>query len=376
MVLHGERLDRPSYAILRSMRDGSSGDVVLADHLVFGRKCVQKTYSTIGLEDAAAHNEPRLLHEIQHDHVAEVLEAQYDPDKADSITFVCVYYEGGSIERALSEGYRFSLHQAVRIATQILDALAFVHNNPKLQIVHRDVKPGNVFLDAARTYARLGDWGSAARMEADGSVAGTDGTPLYTPPEAGPSDGRMTTTGDLYSTAFTLFEMLNGPLDYATIDPAEVDRRLSRGLRARPGQDFVFAPHVPAALRTAVRRGLRAKPSERDESASRFIARLQGVSCIDWTHGQGSGLDGKWVGTWPPGASVARRRTYLVTSRVLRGGGARGRRRVEARQALPGSDRIARFGVDDVTLDADDRAGMDRFFSAVEASAAQRVPAR
>jgi len=99
-MLRGERKDKPSYAILRSLNGGRTGDVYEVDHKVFGRKCVQKTYSTLGLEDALAHQEPRLLHSIEHPHVVEVLEAQYDPEIADAITFVSVFYEGGSIADA------------------------------------------------------------------------------------------------------------------------------------------------------------------------------------------------------------------------------------------------------------------------------------
>jgi hypothetical protein len=65
MALRGEKLDKPSYEILRSLKGGKSGSVHMVDHKVFDRPCVQKTYSTLGLEDAAAHREPRALHETR-----------------------------------------------------------------------------------------------------------------------------------------------------------------------------------------------------------------------------------------------------------------------------------------------------------------------
>lgn len=284
MALRGERKGKPSYAILRSLKGGKTGDVYAVDHKVFGRKCVQKTYSTLGVEDALAHQEPRLLHTIEHPHVVEVLEAQYDPDVENAITFVSVYYEGGSVADALDDDYRFSIHQALRLTVHVLDALAHVHTHDELRVIHRDVKPGNVFLDADRGKAWLGDWGSAARMEADGSVAGIEGSPLYTPPEGGPADGRMAVTGDIYSTGLTAFEMLNGPLDYANIDPATVDRRLSQGQRALPESAFVFAPHIAGSVRSVIRKALRPDPIQRYQSASEFIAALRAARCVDWTH--------------------------------------------------------------------------------------------
>src|SRR3954447_9254142 len=107
MALRGERLDKPSYQILRSLKGGKSGPVHMVDHKVFGRTCVQKTYSTLGLEDAAAHQEPRVLHEITHPNVVEVLEAQYDPEMPDAITLVTVYCEGECVAKAFDQGYLF-----------------------------------------------------------------------------------------------------------------------------------------------------------------------------------------------------------------------------------------------------------------------------
>jgi serine/threonine protein kinase len=375
-MLRGERKDKPSYAILRSLNGGRTGDVYEVDHKVFGRKCVQKTYSTLGLEDALAHQEPRLLHSIEHPHVVEVLEAQYDPDVADAITFVSVFYEGGSIADAFDQDYRFSIHQALRLTVQVLDALAHVHTDDALRVIHRDVKPGNVFSDLVRECARLGDWGSAARMDPDGTVAGIEGSPLYMPPEGGPSDGRLTVTGDIYSTGMTLSEMLSGPFDYANIDRAAVDARLARGQRAVPESAFVFGPHVPAKLRAIVRKALRTKPAERYPSAFAFITAIRSIQCIDWRHVDGVDLDGTWEGSWPPNVHVTGRRQYVVRSSVLGGGRQRGMRRLEAYQAPSPTAKYARFGVPDETVDPDDRAAVERFFAAVEAKAAQRAPAR
>lgn len=376
-MLRGERKDKPSYAILRSLQGGRNGDVYEVDHKVFGRKCVQKTYSTLGLEDARAHQEPRLLHSIEHRNVVEVLEAQYDPDHSDAITFVSVFYEGGSIADALDQDYRFSVHQALALTTQVLEALAHVHVDPSLRVIHRDVKPGNVFLEnGARDTARLGDWGSAATIENDGRVAGIEGSPLYKPPEGGPSGGRLAITGDIYSVGMTAFEMLNGPFDYANISPETVDRRLARGQRALPESAFVFAPHVPSSVRTVIRKAIRTDPSRRYQSASDFITAIRRLRCIDWRHEDGQTLNGIWRGSWPPKTAWRRRRMYLVRSRVLGGGAQRGMRRVEALQAPSVSTAFRRFGIADETLPADDREGIARFFAAVETSVAQRVPAR
>lgn len=369
MPLHGELLAKPSYAILRSLRGGNVGEARLAQHDVFGERVVQKTYSVLGLEDSVACQEPRLLRNIDHAHVARVHEAQWDPDYSDAITFVMPYYDGGSIADAFDEGYRFSLHRSVSLTEHVLDALAHVHTEHGY--VHRDVKPGNVFLDQARECAYVGDFGSAAAMDESGRVSAIEGSPLYMAPECGPQDGETGVAGDIYGVGVTLFEMLNGPLPYADISPQEVERRLAQGRRALPDRAYdQWDPSVPDGLRSVVRKALRANPAERHESCSVFIRRLQGVRCIDWMR-DGDGLDGEWNGSWPPHAREDRRRRYRVTSRVLRGS----QRRLIAVEALPGRS-WRRFGVSDATVAPGDLRAIERFFSDVATRAAHRAPAR
>jgi eukaryotic-like serine/threonine-protein kinase len=368
--LRGERLLKPSYEILRSLRGGNVGEACLARHEVFGERVVQKTYSVLGLEDTVAAREPRLLRAIDHPHVARVLEAQWDPDYDQAITFVMPYYEGGSIADAFDEGYRFTIHRAITLTEQVLDALAHVHT--ALGYVHRDAKPGNVFLDGDRRTAYVGDFGSAAEMDGAGEVPAIEGSPLYMAPEGGPQDSVVGVTADTYGVGVTLYEMLNGPFPYAQISPEEVERRLAAGQRALPARAFEqWEPQVPDELRRVVRKALRPDPADRYQSCSEFIRALQRLRVIDWARADGASLDGEWVGTWPPQQREDRRRSYRVTSRMLRGS----RRRLVAVEALPASA-WRRFGVADVTLGPEDRAGVERFFADVAARARQRAPAR
>jgi eukaryotic-like serine/threonine-protein kinase len=370
MAIRGDRLQKPSYAILRSLRGGNVGEAWLAQHDVFGQRVVQKTYSVVGLEDAIACREPRLLRNINHDHVARVYEAQWDPDYDRAITFVMPFYEGGSIADAFDEGYEFSIHHSIQLTEQVLDALAHVHTTHRY--VHRDTKPSNIFLDAARENAYLGDFGSAAELDAAGHVPAIEGSPLYMPPEGGPQDGAMGVQGDIYGMGVTLYELLNGPFPYADISPEEVERRLARGRRALPDRLFEdWQPWISDGLRSAVRKAIRHDPNDRYQSCSEFIRRLQRIRCIDWGRVNGNGLDGEWLGTWPPQEREDRRRVYRVESRVLRGS----RRRLTAVESLPGSS-PRRFGVEDVTLaDPTDADGVARFFADVDARAHQRAPA-
>ena len=152
--LLGERRDRPTYRILDRLSTGAGDDVFLTHHEIFDGKFVQKTVYMHGLEDALA-NEPAFLHRLDHRRIVPVREAQWDPNEDRAITFVMPHLAGGSVHDALLEGYRFSLHQAITIVIDALDALAYVHR--QFSALHRDTKPGNVLLDAERKHGYLSD---------------------------------------------------------------------------------------------------------------------------------------------------------------------------------------------------------------------------
>jgi serine/threonine protein kinase len=213
-------------------------------------------------------------------------------------------------------------------------------------------------------------------MDDDATAAGIEGTLLYRAPEGGPPGGRVGVPSDIYGAGMTLFEMLNGPLPYRDLDPEQLDRRVTRGLPALPPGRFTFEPHISDQLRRIVRKAMRPKPADRYQSASKFIDAIEQVSCIDWTHTSGEDLGGVWEGSWPLRRTAERRRRYRVESSILRTGPNKGKRRLVAYQQVSASGPPSRFGVEDATPEADDRSAVERFFAAVEAKAAQRVPAR
>ena len=272
---------------------------------------------------------------------------------------------------ALNADYRFSVVQGVELALELLDAVAHVHSVHRY--LHRDIKPANVFLDTEYEHLWLGDFGLAAEMDADGYTGAIQGTPLYTAPEGGSKDGRLGAAADIYSTGLTLFEILNGRFDYETLDYDRVDRRLLHHDRALPSSAFLFQPHVPRQLRTAIRRSIAQREADRYVSALGMGQALRRtLPCVDWRHVQGSGIEGMWEGSWPPLHDPEDRSRYRVESVLLRGG----RRRAVALQRLPRSASFRRFGPLDATWTGDDVGEIEALFNSVAARAAHLRPAR
>jgi serine/threonine protein kinase len=369
--LRGERADKPTYRILDRLGDGRGDDVFLAHHEIFNGKCVQKTVHMHGLEDALASNEPAFLNQLDHPRIVPVREAQWDPEGDRAITFVMPLLAGGSVHDALKQDYRFSIAQAITIAVDALDALAYLRR--EFKALHRDTKPGNVLLDEQHAHGYLSDFGSAATVDANGKAAAVLGTNIYRPPEAR-AVGQVGVDADVYGIGMMLLEMLSGRIAWETLDLEEVERRLQRGLRAVPDSRLEFAPHVPERLRRCVRKAIHRNPKQRYASPEAFITALRKVRCVDWRHDEGVGTTGTWIGTWPPQLPREQRTDYRVTSRMLEAGGQRGHLRLESDFRKPGGG--WRQAVADATAPPTDSVAIARVFAAVDANAAQRSPAR
>lgn len=370
MVLLGEKLERPTYTILHTMREGNTGVCHMAVHEVYGREVVQKTISLLGVADAAAGSEPALLNRLRHRHLVEVWEAQWDPDKklklVKAITFVMPYYPGETVYRALAEGYQFSIGQAVKIACGVLDALHYLHVGENL--LHRDVKPANVMLDVDRVHPYLGDLGSAAFLSDDGDADAHAGTLLYRPPEA--HTGRVGVTGDIYGVGMVLLEMLNGPLPYADIVDDKLRERLESGRAPVAAHLLKPGPHVPGALSLLVRQMIDRDPGRRPQSASDAMRRLQDVTHMDWR----SNPEGTtWQGRWPPAAG-ARGRIFKIEREKIDRGRYAGLIKLTAAWRRPGA--LEWRGLASLTRRVpDEAAALRSFFRDVQEAAVQMAAA-
>ena len=140
-----------------------------------------------------------------HPHVVTVYDAVEDDE---ALHIVARYMAGGSLADRLAAGpdNRLPLAEVLRVGRELADALAHAHAHG---VVHRDVKPDNVWL-AADGGAGLGDFGIAAGA-GDPPEPGraATGTPYYVAPEQAASAAPLPAS-DLYSLGATLWELLAG----------------------------------------------------------------------------------------------------------------------------------------------------------------------
>lgn len=177
---------------------------------------------------------------------------------------VLEYVEGPTLAELIRQHKRLPLDLCLYIAKELAQGVAVVHQN---RILHRDLKPQNVFLSFSGA-VKLGDLGLAHdRNEATTTIAGT---PAYMSPEQVLGQ-EITETSDLFSFGAVLYEMLTG-------EPAFADRTLPATLHHvvnwEPVPITLLRPEVPAELVSVCQKLLAKNPAERYRNAEAIVEHL------------------------------------------------------------------------------------------------------
>lgn len=124
---------------------------------------------------------------------------------AGSMFYVMPWLEGGSMRDKIAAGHAVSAEESVRWLLSLLSALEYLHRR---QIIHRDIKPGNIMFDADGN-PMLVDFGSALNRatKVDTTTQG-EFSPVYASPEQVSGKGKIGPWTDLYSLAATWYELL------------------------------------------------------------------------------------------------------------------------------------------------------------------------
>ena len=259
------------YAVQRLLRPGGMATVYLATEIRHGREVAIKVLRP---ELGAVMGPARFLREIRlaatlsHPHILPLL----DSGEADGLLFyVMPFIAGQSLEDRLRREIQLPVNEALVIARQVAEALAYAHGRG---VVHRDIKPANILLSSGQ--ALVADFGLARALDAADGEALTRsgiamGTPLYMSPEqavAGALDGRS----DIYSLGCVVYEMLIGEPPFHGPTPTVVMARHS--LEHVPGMRGV-RDTIPEAVERAVVKALAKVPADRFATATEFADALE-----------------------------------------------------------------------------------------------------
>jgi serine/threonine protein phosphatase PrpC len=267
------RMEFDGYRILRELHASSRSHIYLAQDLDTGATLVLKIPS-IDLRGDAAYLERFLLEEWVARRVssAHVLKACPPARRRNFLYLAMEYVEGRTLRQWMLDHPRPDLDTVRGIVDQVARGLRALH---RLEMVHQDLRPENVMLDAAGT-ARLIDFGAVAVAGITETASAPDmrllGTPQYTAPEAflgEPGSPR----GDLFALAVIAYEMLSGRLPYGAEvaqcrTPADHKRLRYRSLRE-------VRTDIPSWVDDAIARALQPQPRRRHQDVDEFVFSLR-----------------------------------------------------------------------------------------------------
>jgi len=232
------------------------------------------------IELARFDQEARVLAELSHPGIVRYFDHGTTPNGSPYIAME--WLEGETLEERIARG-TLSPVATAHVAHLVLDALAAAHSK---YIVHRDIKPGNIFLVGRKlTEIRVLDFGIARRLVDDKRLTrkgSTVGTPLYTSPEQARGRADVDGRADIFSLGCVLFEALTGDPPFTGDAPIEVMTKVCAG---RVPEIASRRPDILPALSNLVQsmlnpdRGIR--PASAEVLAHRFAAvvrRLGGIS--------------------------------------------------------------------------------------------------
>jgi DNA-binding response OmpR family regulator len=267
------------YRLESRIGSGNFGTVYRARHLELDQAVAVKVLQTSAVTnpDAMARfrREGITASRVRHPNAVTVLDFGITPRGVAYL--VMELLAGYPLEEEMKDARPLPVSRSLRIAAAVCQALAAAH---RAGIVHRDIKPGNVFLHQAggQEVPKVLDFGIAKiagaavlqqKVTLDGWIVGT---PVYMAPERFGSEG-VTGQADVYSVGVMLYQMLSGHLPFdADSDPMAVAMKHKNDA---PPSLRAWRPDAPAPVEQAILAALAKRPEDRPSAlamASRLIA--------------------------------------------------------------------------------------------------------
>ncbi len=303
-----EKLGR--YNIIRVLGKGAMGMVYEARDPNLDRRVAIKTIKVDNLPEAAIveyearfRTEARSAARLQHPNIVSV----YDSERhGDTAYLVMEFVQGEDLKQHLDSGKRYTLEESLAILRDLLAALDYAHQQ---NIVHRDVKPANLLVEASGR-VKLTDFG-VARIQDSGEATRTKGSMVgtlkYMAPEQVqglPIDARA----DLFSAGVVLYQLLTGKRPFDGDSEFAIIHQI---ISQQPPPPSSINAQLPAALDAVVARALAKDRAQRFTTAREFALALLDAS--------GQALDATAV---PPASAPAGTGGSLGTGSL--GSGSRG----------------------------------------------------
>jgi serine/threonine-protein kinase len=268
------------YRVVRLVGEGGMGQVYEAQHVNINRrfalKLLRREIVTNPEAVARFRQEAWSASSIGHDNIIEIDDFATLPNG--SVYLAMEFLEGQALSERMRASPSLSLEEALGILLQVCSGLDAAHSKG---IVHRDMKPENVFLARkhGRVVAKILDFGIAKVSGAEGSQSLTRtgtifGTPHYMSPEQAlgrPLDHRS----DIYSMGVIMYEAFTGRVPFEAESFMGI---LTKHITAQPTPPRELAPETPVEIEALILRAMAKEAGDRFQSMSEVLSALTAIA--------------------------------------------------------------------------------------------------
>jgi WD40 repeat protein len=277
-----------TYRVRRVLGHGGMGVVFLAEDPHLERSVALKAM----LPNLAASTlaRQRFLREgkaaaaIAHEHIVSIYQVGEDR----GVPYLAMQLlHGESLEQRLERDRVFPVVEVLRIGREIAEGLAAAHD---CGVIHRDVKPANIWLEADKGKVKLLDFGLARAAAVDGQRLTHEGAIIGTPGFMSPEqvNGHGVEAGsDLFSLGCVLYVMATGVQPFEGTDLTSILLAVARGRPRRPQE---LQPDLPPALAALILNLLARKPADRPESARKVVEVIAAIEADTGVRPESIGL--------------------------------------------------------------------------------------
>jgi len=260
------------YKIVRKLGAGGMANVYLAEDQELGRHVAIKILNDKHANDdqfvERFRREAKNAAGLSHPSIVSI----YDRGDSEGTYYIAMeFLDGRTLKELIVSRGPTPVKIAIDYSLQILAAIGFAHRG---EIVHRDIKPHNVVVDAEGRL-KVTDFGiarsGASQMTEAGSIIGTA---QYLSPEQA-RGAAVDPRSDLYSVGIVLYEMLTGQVPFTGYTPLEIAMKHLSAIPAPPSE---LRPDIPHDLDLVVLRALAKDPEDRYQSAEEMVADLARVA--------------------------------------------------------------------------------------------------
>ena len=272
----GEKPMLGRYEVQSELGQGAMGIVYKGEDPKINRVVAIKTMSLAQEfeEDMLAEVKERFFREAQsagrlnHPNIVAI----YDAGEEQDLAYIAMeFLKGSDLARYTTPGKLLPLETVIDLIAQCADALDYAHQQ---NVVHRDIKPGNIMYDPDTGVVKITDFGIARITDSSKTRTGTVlGTPNYMSPEQALGD-KVDGRSDLFSLGVVLYQMSTGHLPFSAESMATLLYKIVNEQQADPGE---LRSDLPSSLRKVIHNALGKQPDRRYQTGAKFAEHLRMV---------------------------------------------------------------------------------------------------